>query len=198
MNFKGTCCSLESIVSTKGCRVKVYAGGNCAWIPRCGECDKRNKCNTIYSTINQEACPDSDYPVLEGPAPGPTNLPLPDDAESNYPTMFPTEELGCPPEPTNPPAPTESPTDPQGTKVERQVESFALSIASPAHCDTIIEEGGIRFQGDCCALNVTAGMGCVLNVRGGRCKVGITMFFSPFVNDVHPQLGTVSSLIFFP
>lgn len=107
---------MESIVLTKGCRVKVYAGGNCAWIPRCEECDPRNKCNIIYSTINQEACPASDYPVLEGPAPGPTNPPLPDGAESNYPTMFPTLMPVCPPEPTTPPVGgTEPPTDPAAT-----------------------------------------------------------------------------------
>lgn len=56
-------------------------------------------------------------------------------------------------------------TNAQGTKNE----NFPLSETSVTHCDTIID--GSKIEGDCCALNVTAGNGCVVNVEGGRCKV---------------------------
>jgi hypothetical protein len=61
-------------------------------------------------------------------------------------------------------------TNSQGTKNE----SYALAATSATHCGTIIE--GSTFDGDCCALNVTAGQGCVLNVHGGRCIVRSTQY----------------------
>ena len=54
------------------------------------------------------------------------------------------------------------------------VEEFPLSTTSATNCDTIVENS--NFEGTCCALNVTAGNGCVLNVAGGRCKVRSTRF----------------------
>jgi hypothetical protein len=48
-------------------------------------------------------------------------------------------------------------------------ENYALSEDNPESCDTIVEAS--TFSGDCCALNSTQGLGCVLNVVNGRCIV---------------------------
>jgi hypothetical protein len=50
-----------------------------------------------------------------------------------------------------------------------RVENFPLSFASPVNCDDIVQSH--TFEGTCCALNTTAGDGCVLNVVNGQCVV---------------------------
>ena len=52
---------------------------------------------------------------------------------------------------------------------QNQVENFPLSANSPVDCESIIETH--KFEGTCCALNATAGNGCVLNVADGNCIV---------------------------
>jgi hypothetical protein len=49
------------------------------------------------------------------------------------------------------------------------VKDYAMSVSSPIDCDKIIDVS--KIEGDCCALNVTAGNGCVLNVINGQCIV---------------------------
>ena len=53
-------------------------------------------------------------------------------------------------------------------------QSYALAKTSASHCDVIV--AGSKFEGDCCALNVTQGNGCVLNVEGGNCAVRSTPY----------------------
>ncbi len=50
-----------------------------------------------------------------------------------------------------------------------RVENYPLSLASPVNCDEIVETH--TFEGTCCALNTTAGDGCVINVVNGQCVV---------------------------
>jgi len=85
--FSGSCCSLETILLTGGCRVRVGNNGNCAWTPRCGVCDKENiQCNQQFKTGTSAVCPDTEFDALEiqarTQAPGsetdaPTCAPLP-------------------------------------------------------------------------------------------------------------------------
>ena len=56
-----------------------------------------------------------------------------------------------------------------------QVEEYPLSTTSATSCDTIVANS--NFDGTCCALNITAGNGCVLNVAGGRCVVRSQVVF---------------------
>ena len=63
--FQGSCCSLEIIPATGGCRVTV-SFGNCFWYPWCGTCDeeeeKASRCNNIFETdANQRPCPVGDF-----------------------------------------------------------------------------------------------------------------------------------------
>ncbi|KAG7348595.1 hypothetical protein IV203_017300 [Nitzschia inconspicua] len=52
---------------------------------------------------------------------------------------------------------------------QTRVESFPLSQNVPINCDQILETH--RFDGTCCALNSTAGNGCVVNVVNGNCVI---------------------------
>jgi len=67
--FQGSCCSMESIPQTGGCRVTV-SFGNCFWYPWCGVCDKddnkASRCNNIFETdANQRPCPVADFDPVE-------------------------------------------------------------------------------------------------------------------------------------
>jgi len=68
--FQGSCCSLEIIAATKGCRLTV-SFGNCFWYPFCGDCEEADqkgggRCNNIFETnANIRPCPDGDYNPLE-------------------------------------------------------------------------------------------------------------------------------------
>ena len=57
---------------------------------------------------------------------------------------------------------------------QTNVQSFALAKTSATNCDVIV--AGSTFEGDCCAMNVTQGNGCVLYVEGGNCKVRSTPY----------------------
>ena len=67
--FRGSCCSLESITATGGCRLTV-SYGNCYWYPFCGVCDELNqkeqsRCHNVFETdANQKPCPLGDYDPL--------------------------------------------------------------------------------------------------------------------------------------
>lgn len=63
--FQGSCCSLEIIPSTGGCRVTV-SYGNCFWYPWCGTCEKEeekaSRCNIEFQTdADQRPCPEGDF-----------------------------------------------------------------------------------------------------------------------------------------
>lgn len=63
--FQGSCCSMEIIPSTGGCRITV-SFGNCFWYPWCGTCDddeeSATRCNKIFETdANQRPCPVADF-----------------------------------------------------------------------------------------------------------------------------------------
>jgi len=63
--FQGSCCSLEIIPATRGCRITV-SFGNCFWFPWCGECDDeerdRTSCNRVFETdANERPCPVADF-----------------------------------------------------------------------------------------------------------------------------------------
>jgi hypothetical protein len=87
--FQGSCCSMETIPQTGGCRITV-SFGNCFWYPWCGECDAvdevNSRCNNIFETdANQRPCPVADFdPVAiqasefyERPSCSPTMAPIP-------------------------------------------------------------------------------------------------------------------------
>ena len=87
--FQGSCCSLENIPATGGCRLTV-SFGNCFYYPWCGECDgieeERSRCNNIFETdANQPQCAQGDYDplkiqssiVYEPPTCPPTKAPTP-------------------------------------------------------------------------------------------------------------------------
>lgn len=65
--FQGSCCSLDTIPATGGCRLTVSVG-NCFYYPWCGECDEeeeeRTQCNKIFETGAEETCPDGVYNPL--------------------------------------------------------------------------------------------------------------------------------------
>jgi hypothetical protein len=119
--FQGSCCSLETIEDTKGCRVKVQAGGNCIWIYNCGECDPVNKCGIEYSTVNTDACPASNFTVLGVPSPSPSIAPpvlgageTAAPSVTTMPSFFPTPMPTCPLPPTNEPVSNPAPIDTDG------------------------------------------------------------------------------------
>ena len=87
-NFFGSCCHLEEVPGTGGCRVIVTAGGNCGWTPKCSNtvCKESTKCNIEFQTQNTEVCGVDNYNVLsqvqEPPKPCPTEAPeLPEPTE---------------------------------------------------------------------------------------------------------------------
>mmetsp|Transcript_26392 Transcript_26392/g.57848 ORF Transcript_26392/g.57848 Transcript_26392/m.57848 type:complete len:184 (+) Transcript_26392:117-668(+) len=69
--FQGSCCSLEKIPATGGCRVTV-GFGNCFWYPFCGDCEvdsdifTRDRCNNLFEReVEDRVCPDYDFNPLE-------------------------------------------------------------------------------------------------------------------------------------
>ena len=67
--FQGSCCSLEDIPQTGGCRVTV-SFGNCFWYPWCGTCEEDeeivSRCNNIFETdADQRPCPVGDFDPVE-------------------------------------------------------------------------------------------------------------------------------------
>lgn len=71
--FQGSCCSLEKIPATGGCRITV-GFGNCFWYPFCGICEndmedenfKKDKCNNLFETdAEDKVCPVYDFNPLE-------------------------------------------------------------------------------------------------------------------------------------
>jgi hypothetical protein len=97
--FQGSCCSMESIPETRGCRLTVSSRGNCFWYPYCGQCDMSDEeigCNKIYQTESDGLCPTSEYDPVGDSEMTRQNGTLP----SCFPTTAPTFPPG---EPTNPP-----------------------------------------------------------------------------------------------
>eukprot|EP00536_Pseudo-nitzschia_multiseries_P005039 jgi/Psemu1/303081/fgenesh1_kg.91_\ len=69
--FQGSCCALEIIPATGGCRITV-GFGNCFWYPFCGDCPVdgdlfvQDKCNIIHETdAVAKVCPKFDYDPLQ-------------------------------------------------------------------------------------------------------------------------------------
>ena len=112
-DFQGSCCSLETIELTKGCRVSVTNGGNCYWFPKCGQCDPANFCDLIHtaSPVNTDPCPASNYSVPNVALPvvaAPTRAPLAAGTYEPTLSMSPTMKPTCAAEPTTD-APTQMP-----------------------------------------------------------------------------------------
>lgn len=65
--FQGSCCSMESIPATGGCRITV-SSGNCFWYPWCGTCEEdeevKSRCNNIFETDARQQCPMRDFDPL--------------------------------------------------------------------------------------------------------------------------------------
>jgi len=68
--FQGSCCALEIIPATGGCRITV-GYGNCFWYPFCGDCEKdgalyvKDQCNVVFETnALEKVCPKYDYDPL--------------------------------------------------------------------------------------------------------------------------------------
>lgn len=96
--FQGSCCSMEDIPQTGGCRVKVTFG-NCFWYPWCETCEEEeevlSRCNNIFETsANERPCPAGDYDPLEiqksvdftqpscSPSMAPSQMPIGDDSSA--------------------------------------------------------------------------------------------------------------------
>ena len=68
-SFQGSCCSMESIPETRGCRITIADKGNCYWFPRCStpesitacQNDPNIRCHTIFETDTTFACPTSQF-----------------------------------------------------------------------------------------------------------------------------------------
>lgn len=86
--FQGSCCSMEVISATGGCRISVTFG-NCFWYPWCGDCDESDevtsRCNNIFETdADQRPCPAGDFDPIaiqaqidfERPSCAPTMAPV--------------------------------------------------------------------------------------------------------------------------
>ena len=66
--FQGSCCSMERIGATGGCRITV-GFGNCFWYPWCGTCEGEeetaSRCNNVFETGAQQECPVGDFDPIE-------------------------------------------------------------------------------------------------------------------------------------
>lgn len=65
--FQGSCCSLESVPETRGCRLTVANRGNCFWYPYCGvpdPLDELIQAGIEFTTDTMQECPYSDYDAL--------------------------------------------------------------------------------------------------------------------------------------
>lgn len=60
--FQGSCCSLEDIPATGGCRIRVAGAGNCVWTPNCEAClsTSSEEC-WVYETSTTDECPVLQY-----------------------------------------------------------------------------------------------------------------------------------------
>lgn len=66
-SFQGSCCAMESIPETRGCRVTVADRGNCYWYPYCGEPDPLDEeigAGIEYTTDSELECPLSEFDPL--------------------------------------------------------------------------------------------------------------------------------------
>jgi hypothetical protein len=65
--FQGSCCSMESIPETRGCRVTVADRGNCYWYPYCGmpdPLDEEISAGFEHTTDSDQECPESEFDPL--------------------------------------------------------------------------------------------------------------------------------------
>ena len=141
-NFFGSCCFLEDIVGTGGCRVSVYGAGNCAWWPKCGQCTDSDKfgCGIDYQTKNAEACPVDRFNVLNKPQPA-TQAPMMNGTDMMNGTMMETamptmENFTFPPSmaPTCE-VPTASPIEePSSESSDDAVESIKATLLVMSLC----------------------------------------------------------------
>ena len=91
-DFLGTCCHLQDIQGTGGCRVVVSGpGATCGWTPKCpGTCPTGSGCNIQYQTASTEECGSDRYNVLTNPS-GPITCESPE-AEASEPAPSPTSQ----------------------------------------------------------------------------------------------------------
>jgi hypothetical protein len=96
--FQGSCCSMESIPQTLGCRVTVADRGNCFWYPYCGvpdPLDEEIAAGIEYTTDSEEECPDSEFDPLFLNTSSPDYIPPENRTEvSCVPTMAPSFSPG--------------------------------------------------------------------------------------------------------
>ena len=64
--FQGSCCQLQSIPQTRGCRVEVF-NGNCFWFPKCVPCVDGDgpDCNRQFQSVSPEQCPTLEFDAIE-------------------------------------------------------------------------------------------------------------------------------------
>ena len=81
--FQGSCCQLQSIPQTRGCRVEVW-NGNCLWSPKCVPClpGDGTDCNQEFRSNSPEQCPTLEFDAIayqadqdEEPSCSPTVMP---------------------------------------------------------------------------------------------------------------------------
>lgn len=66
--FQGSCCSIEILPETIGCRITVSTG-NCYWYPWCGKCEEEDeavsKCNNLFETDAKQDCKEGRFDPVE-------------------------------------------------------------------------------------------------------------------------------------
>jgi hypothetical protein len=96
--FQGSCCSMESIPETLGCRVTVADRGNCFWYPYCGvpdPLDDEIAAGIEYLTDSDDECPESEFDPLFLNTSSPDFFPPENRTEvSCVPTMAPSSLAG--------------------------------------------------------------------------------------------------------
>ena len=119
-------------MGTGGCRISVYAGGNCAWWPKCGNCEKDAGCGIEYQTRTTEACPADEYDVLGLRTPPATAPPTAMNGGTAAPTIAnftfpPTTAPTCPAEPTA--APDKKTDEVKDSAESAKATLFLLSLS---------------------------------------------------------------------
>jgi hypothetical protein len=90
--FQGSCCSLESVPQTLGCRLTVADTGNCFWYPYCGvpdPLDEEISAGIEFTTDATDECPESEFDPLFLNTSHPDYIP-PEDRNNDNVTCVPT------------------------------------------------------------------------------------------------------------
>jgi hypothetical protein len=136
--FQGSCCSMESIPETRGCRVTVADRGNCFWYPYCGipdPMDEEIAAGIEYTTDSEDECPESEFDPLFLNTSSPDFIPPVNRTDvSCVPTMAPSFPPGSDGSSSDPPAGSSSVTIRYGSAMHLIVVAAVLIMNVMFHC----------------------------------------------------------------